>query len=282
MKKNSSSTKDQKLSYSIDLLRAFNDTFQGIDYWLIDGSALKAYRDKQFVKSTDIDLAFWQSDIKKVINRCEKLKKLGFKLVYQNFLLYVEDHIIIVPPKKSNCEFELISLHFFSCHKDEAVMRNFSHPFRNSFLSIRLFALLKKIFSSSKKSFITHGSYLFILKKIFFKFVFIIYESIGKSYWIVTPRFYFHSLSTIKVHNIEFKIPANIKDYLFFRYGKDWKKPKKNWNLNDCNNVRIRQLSELSRPNGHFVNPEFFSYECRKCRDVFDFSDEKVKSISDF
>ncbi len=46
---------------------------------------------------------------------------------------------------------------------------------------------------------------------------------------MVVPSKYFANLSTIKLHGMEFRVPAKTEEYLAFRYGKDWRTPKKNW-----------------------------------------------------
>ena len=69
-----------------------------------------------------------------------------------------------------------------------------------------------------------------LLRKEITKIVFIIYEKIGlKDVWWVVPINYLTNLSTIKFYGKEFKIPNKVNDYLAYRYGKNWKIPKKDW-----------------------------------------------------
>ena len=69
-----------------------------------------------------------------------------------------------------------------------------------------------------------------LLRKRITKIVFIIYEKIGLKdvYWVV-PIHYLTNLSTIKFYGKEFKIPFNVDDYLEYRYGRNWRIPKKDW-----------------------------------------------------
>ena len=46
---------------------------------------------------------------------------------------------------------------------------------------------------------------------------------------VIVPKQYFEKLITIKFYEDIFSIPSNVEKYLEFRYGKDWKVPKKEW-----------------------------------------------------
>jgi phosphorylcholine metabolism protein LicD len=46
---------------------------------------------------------------------------------------------------------------------------------------------------------------------------------------IVIPKHYYENLDSINFQGIEFKIPSNVEQYLEYRYGKDWKTPKKDY-----------------------------------------------------
>lgn len=46
---------------------------------------------------------------------------------------------------------------------------------------------------------------------------------------ISVPSHFFMSLSTMKVYGVEIKVPKKAEEYLEYRYGKDWKIPKKDY-----------------------------------------------------
>ena len=52
----------------------------------------------------------------------------------------------------------------------------------------------------------------------------------GLEYFLViVPKHYFEKLGTIKFYQVMFSIPSDVEGYLEYRYGKDWKTPKKDW-----------------------------------------------------
>lgn len=46
---------------------------------------------------------------------------------------------------------------------------------------------------------------------------------------LVIPKHYFEKLETIKFYGMTFNIPSDVEDYLRYKYGEDWKTPKKEW-----------------------------------------------------
>lgn len=263
-------------------LEVLNEVFNALDeaslfYWLIDGTALKAYRDGQFSKSTDIDLALWSQDIASVLSVCEILKKSGFGIIYQNYLHIVEDHIIVIPPKEKKCQFELVSFHFFSKFNNEAIMRNISHPFRISFVSLKTFSLINKFFSV--KSNVILSSIPFIIRKLFYRLVFYFYQNTSTTYWYVIPIRFFENMSTINLYGRKFYIPSNIEQYLKFRYGNDWKIPMKSWVLSDCLHTRIRKVGLIRNIKQYYVYPDKLNFRCKNCIDVFNYTNEEICKI---
>jgi len=46
---------------------------------------------------------------------------------------------------------------------------------------------------------------------------------------VAVPSHYFLDLSTTSFYGMEFRVPANAEEYLVYRFGKDWRIPKKDW-----------------------------------------------------
>ncbi|GAI37287.1 unnamed protein product [marine sediment metagenome] len=68
------------------------------------------------------------------------------------------------------------------------------------------------------------------MRKRIAQIVFAVYEKIGSEdvSWIVPSKF-FSKLDTMKFYDMEFKVPDKTEEYLAYRYGKDWRIPKKDW-----------------------------------------------------
>jgi len=49
--------------------------------------------------------------------------------------------------------------------------------------------------------------------------------------WVYSkvPAHYFRNYDEIEFYGMKFKTPAPLIDYIIFRYGKDWRVPKRNW-----------------------------------------------------
>ena len=47
---------------------------------------------------------------------------------------------------------------------------------------------------------------------------------------LAIPKCYFEKFKTIKFYGIGFKISFDTEGYLKYKYGKDWRIPKKKWN----------------------------------------------------
>ena len=54
-------------------------------------------------------------------------------------------------------------------------------------------------------------------------------KSEKRNVWWVVLSHYLTNLSIIEFYGKLFKIPNKADDYLAYRYGKDWKIPKKDW-----------------------------------------------------
>lgn len=266
----------------IEILKEIIDEFKfnNIKYWVTDGTALKLYRDNILFPSSDFDFAMFSEEIPKVLVVCENLKKNGYSVAYQNRLPFVEDFILIYPPKQ--CRFGPISFNFYHKNQNEAFSRNFNHPYRKEKFWIKFFALGFKLQDASSVNNITATYKMFSLipKKIqlfFSKIIFIIYANFAKTYWYVIPLVFFNSLRKIEHSNLEFFIPKDIENFLEYRYGKTWRTPIKDWNKFECSHVRIRRLKSI-KVKQYSVEPDCIEQD-HCAPDVFAFSDQEINQI---
>jgi len=251
-----------------------------IFYWVTDGTALKLYRDNIVYPSSDFDFAMFSDTIPKVLEVCAFLKTKGYLIAYQNGLPFVEDFILVYPPKQ--CSFGPISFNFYHKNETEAFARNFNHPFRKEKLLIKCFALGFRLQEKSKinnKTMIQKIiSYFPKPIRLFFSSIFFtIYERFAKTYWYVIPIEFFSSFKKIKLYDLDFYVPEDIENFLEYRYGSTWKTPIKNWNKFECQHVRIRKLSYASAKK-YKVKCDIIE-EDSSCPDVFAFSDDEIEQI---
>ena len=54
-------------------------------------------------------------------------------------------------------------------------------------------------------------------------------NSFGYLVSVVIPVHYFDNLSSLSFYGMQFSAPSDVKKYLEFRYGTDWRTPNKNW-----------------------------------------------------
>ena len=62
------------------------------------------------------------------------------------------------------------------------------------------------------------------------KIVTLIYKGIGsKDVSEVIPADYFRDLATMTFYGMEFRVPAKKEELLAFRYGENWRIPRRDW-----------------------------------------------------
>ena len=227
---------DEKVA--IRALKQIKEVFDkhGIEYWLDLGTLLGAVRDGKFISwDIDIDLGTWRTQIDKINVASSELCVKGFEVLIgewgSNFYIL-----------KKNCKIGVTlyrlsgnkALHLWLVHNKmgkpkrmigdsldylHRVLSEKRHLVENSrmpaFITKNLYKIVNK-FSPSLRSQLA-------------KIVWIMYEKIGFVIHLAIPSYYFKNLSTILFYETEFKVPSKKEEYLFFRYGKNWKIPKKNY-----------------------------------------------------
>ncbi len=233
----------------INLLRQVKEVLDkhNIEFWLECGTLLGAVRNGKFIPwEHDIDLGAWQEKMTDVI-KTSILKELCSR----NFAVKVFENYIHIGGETVHTD---INLYHISndkaiilrqgpkCLKDRIlyyVAMVLVDPY-NPGLDFRELSFAKRLIKGSlfKLCCVLPSR----LRKQLAQIAMAVYKKIGvKDVSWVIPSDYFMNLSTIKFYGMEFKVPNKIEEYLAYRYGEDWKTPKRNWRTNtDDGAVRIR------------------------------------------
>lgn len=208
-----------------------------VEFWLDCGTLLGAVRNGKFIPwEHDIDFGAWQdnfSDSTKIL-LCKEFSKRGLGAsIYQH-------HINV---RKKEVEETWLDVNFYYLNKDKVIMprlfpTNAMGRFFSYFLHVLFAPYRCKVdrTKSIKKRFIMNAliniscAIPFILRKWLIQMGMIIYKRYGSKdvSWVI-PNKYFTHLSTIRFYGMEFKVPAKSEEYLTYRYGKDWRIPKRDW-----------------------------------------------------
>lgn len=218
----------------IDLLRQVKEVLgkHNIEFWLDCGTLLGAVREGKFLPwEYDIDLGAWYDDFPDNVK-----KSISNKLCAKNLEVYIFRNYMNIRKRLA-----VLDINFYHLHNSNAIYPQLKDPickFLNYFSHILQAPWNYQVCNekSRTKRFIRYFMIGFAritpfsLRK---QIAQILSRGYGKNrsgniLWIV-PNSYFLDLSTIKFYGMEFKAPAKAREYLTYRYGKDWRIPRKNW-----------------------------------------------------
>ncbi len=224
----------------IDLLRQVKEVLDehNIDFWLDCGTLLGAVREDKFLDwEHDIDLGACQekmTDTAKIL--------ISKELHNRKFVVASFENYIHIEKETFHADINLYHL----CD-GKAVMSR-SGPVS---LFDRFLYYLSMVISSPHDLKLDPGGTTFtkrlikaslvkislalpsLLRKPIYKIVATVYTNICvKDVSWVIPSDYFINLSTIKFYGMEFKVPAKKEEYLAYRYGEDWRTPRRGWTTN--------------------------------------------------
>lgn len=227
-------------NHLVELLRPVKEVLSkyNIEFWLDCGTLLGAVRNGKFIPwEHDVDFGAWQE---KVSNNVKE--SISKELSNKGFDVYVAKNWITI---KKNEEIWL-DINFYNLLNDKAIMlrldpknligkylsvflKTLSVPYyyKISFGKISLYLLSRNI------SVVISRILPPLLRRQIAKIVSAVYKKMSSKgvSWII-PSKYFMNLSTMKFYGMEFKVPAKTEEYLIYRYGENWRIPRKDWITN--------------------------------------------------
>lgn len=232
--------KEKMLADILKTLRDILDAYN-IDFWLDGGTLLGAVREGRFIPwERDIDLGTWSENLPKIALLSNVFRKKGFRMVFTDYEIGIH-HI----------ETGLYAgIYVYHLERDKAVRIGFMNPkeyyISNNKLRKRRFRYLLRVIIKHLVWLLSEGeiysnTFQFKLKKAVHifpnkwrKFILRVIKKFSGIVGIeiikrITPARYFKELKTIKFYNTTFLIPSEPEEYLSYKYGKDWKIPKKDW-----------------------------------------------------
>ena len=230
----------------IDLFRSFDK--KKIFYWLDWGTLLGAIRDKKiFDWDHDIDVSVHYKEINKILIILEKYKKLGFSIVIQKNLPYLDNIIQVYPPKNKGEKFfpKSLDIYIYKKYNNNYVMRWLHQPqgkFRSFFKYC--IAIMRKL----NRAYLSNPNYT--IKNINLVINHILLSLLMKSNcrFDIIPGKFFEQFTKISFYGMEFNTPRLYKGYLEYLYGKNWTKPDPNWNWRKGNPKKKRNASLIPKP----------------------------------
>jgi lipopolysaccharide cholinephosphotransferase len=218
---------EEKLA--VENLRAVKDVFDRneIDFWLEHGTLLGAVRDGKILNwDSDVDLGAWYTLPSHFTVTFDEFKKLGFNVV-------LNPKQGVVTMWKGDCN---INLNFYRRRSgyawttwipdNESKLRRILQRGMN-ISNFRSYAIKENNAAGKSKHFLSMLPSA--LKRQLADFSWLALRSFGYMVPVVIPAHYFEQLSSISFYGMQFRVPSDVKKYLEYRYGADWRTPNKNW-----------------------------------------------------
>jgi len=214
-----------------------------IEFWLDTGTLLGAVREGKILSwDDDVDLSLKEVEYRKLPSTFAEFKERGFIInevpvplsdlgkSYRRFSLSRSGYIIDIFSYflKDNDWLSFVSSWNFG---QSLLMKVYS---KILWFVWRILCSAEINFQSKIKRFFGNiiKFLLILLPNNFKRFLF---NKTGKklrqlTVILVIPRHHFENLEKIKYYDMDFNVPADTENYLNYRYGKDWRTPKNNWN----------------------------------------------------
>ena len=222
----------------LDLLRQVKEVLDdhNVEFWLDCGTLLGAVRDGKFIPwEHDIDWGSWREKVPETVK-----VSVSKALCDRGFSVWIAENHMNIRKVEGHCA----DINFYRLSGNKAIKPTLSHK---NLLGRMLRAWLRALWApyhprrvatikSPVKRFIAKHLIKItqampsLLRERLARIVSAVYEKIGSEdvSWIV-PSSYFLSLSTMRFYDLEFKVPAETRGYLAYRYGEDWHTPRRDW-----------------------------------------------------
>ena len=201
-----------------------------IEHWLDEGTLLGVVREGKLIEwDHDIDLGTWIKNIEKIITIFDEIRKIGLEVCFFEWnkhikllgigyeidinLYFLKNNKAVRYWHVHNKLGRVIDYLIWIFHIKNPESRRFNIPF---FVTKTLVKITNMLPTWINKKIIG------ILAKV--------YENNGcKKVEVSVPSHFFTNLSSMKFYNETFKIPKETEEYLEYRYGKDWRIPKRDY-----------------------------------------------------
>ena len=238
---------DDKEEYVISTLREVKKELdrENVVFWLDSGGLLGAVREGRLIPwDHDIEIGVWEEELPKVLKAVEKLKDKGFVIDYllckggENSIIISKDFTRKIPL--------VIEIHKRVGNKSysgmlggaggEGRLRRIFRRGLKHFYSV----LSSPHTVGSKPPYIPYSIHILIYKflwaigdtrvELLRKFMDKYLKFMGFK-WVfnISPAYYFDNFDTVEFYGMNLRVPSPVEKYLEYRYGKDWKIPKKDW-----------------------------------------------------
>ena len=218
-----------KVDVAVKNLREVKEVFDknDVNFWLDTGTLLGAVRDGKIIEwDTDIDLATWYNGITKLIFTFRELKKRGFNITLNR-------KWAVMTIKKFDCNINVSLYH----KRGGYAWKIWRVPKKRMIISVlnRCVNISNlKVYATPERTFtrrIKHLSSLLpsALKQLVTDMAWLALHRLGCMIPTIIPKHYFGKLSTIRFYGMQFNAPSEVEKYLEYRYGGDWRTPKRKW-----------------------------------------------------
>jgi len=202
-----------------------------IEFFPIFGTLLGFVREGQIIPwDDDVDLGVWHYDFEKVKNLKDNFEKLGYNVTFSSGK-YPHTEIFY----GDRDEFHL-TIEFWVKDKDKFILMKFFDD--NKFNKI--FSGLKETLQSNFHKSILISIYNFLSRS----FNAVILHTKKRT---VFSYSWFKKMKTIRVYNLDFKLPSEYEQYLELTYGKNWKTPRTDWTYEKWEKVNKSKIKYTIR-----------------------------------
>jgi len=204
--KSDDEVKENMLSHARTIVNILND--HGIHFWMYGGALLGYVRDGNLIPwDMDIDLFVWKKDYQKVLDLKKLFERKGFRFLQKetSVALYWEKREVTIARYKLEGDIATI--------RDRLITKN-------KIGNMIYFGLLVKAVQYKLKR--THRFLRWVLLK----------TNCCYSVTQIVPAHFYLNLKKIDFFGLPLKVPKETKEYLEYTFGKDWRKPQKDFKYN--------------------------------------------------